>query len=57
MPKNIHYMAMDAYSTMYQTEDPGKLERIRKALLEYCKLDTLGMVRIVDKLREFSSDP
>ncbi|MEA3428401.1 MAG: DUF2779 domain-containing protein, partial [Thermodesulfobacteriota bacterium] len=45
-------MAMDAYSTMRQTEDPGELERIQKALLEYCKLDTLGMVRIVEKLRK-----
>ena len=45
-------MAMDAYSTMCQTEDPGKLERIQKALLAYCKLDTLGMVRIVEKLRK-----
>ncbi|MEA3429287.1 MAG: DUF2779 domain-containing protein [Thermodesulfobacteriota bacterium] len=50
-------MAMDAYSTMRQTEDLKELERIRKALLTYCKLDTLGMVRIVEKLREFSSDP
>jgi hypothetical protein len=45
-------MAMDAYSAMCQTEDPKELERIRKALLEYCKLDTLGMVRIVEKLAE-----
>lgn len=45
-------MAMDAYSTMCQTEDPGKLERIRKALQEYCNLDTLGMVRIMEKLRK-----
>jgi hypothetical protein len=45
-------MAMDAYSAMCQTEDLGKLERIRKALLEYCKLDTLGMVRIMQKLRK-----
>ena len=45
-------MAMNAYATMCETEDPGELERIRKALLEYCRLDTLGMVRIVEKLRE-----
>jgi len=47
-------MAMNAYSMMCETEDPKELERIRKALLEYCKLDTLGMVKIVEKLREFS---
>ena len=45
-------MAMDAYSTMCQTEDPRELERIRKALFEYCKLDTLGMVKIVEKLKK-----
>jgi len=25
---------------------------IRKALLEYCKLDTLAMVKVLEKLRE-----
>ena len=45
-------MAMNAYSTTCETKDLEELERIRKALLEYCKLDTLGMVRIVEKLRE-----
>jgi len=47
-------MAMNAYSTMCETEAPEKLESIRKALLEYCGLDTLAMVEIVEKLREFS---
>ena len=45
---------MDAYSAMCQTEDPKELERIQKALLEYCRLDTLGMVRIVEKLKEIA---
>ena len=49
-------MAMNAYTMMCETEGPKELEKIRKALLEYCKLDTLGMVRIVEKLRKFSSD-
>ena len=47
-------MAMNAYSTMCETEDPEELESIRKALLEYCGLDTLAMVKIVEKLREIS---
>ncbi|MDI6729867.1 MAG: DUF2779 domain-containing protein, partial [Thermodesulfovibrionales bacterium] len=47
-------MAMNAYSIMCATRDPAELDRIRKALCEYCSLDTLGMVRIVEKLREFS---
>ena len=45
-------MAMNAYATMCETKDPGELERIRKALFKYCRLDTLGMVKIVEKLRE-----
>lgn len=47
-------MAMNAYTMMCETQDPEALERIRNALLEYCKLDTLGMVKIVDKLREIA---
>lgn len=45
-------MAMNAYSMMCETQDSEELEKIRKALLEYCRLDTLGMVKILDKLRE-----
>jgi hypothetical protein len=44
-------MAMDAYARMCASKDPGEVERIRKALLEYCKLDTLGMVKILEKLK------
>ena len=45
-------MAMVAYDKMNQSLDPKEVDGIRKALLEYCKLDTMGMVRIVDRLRE-----
>jgi len=45
--------AMEAYFRMCQSQDPAEIERIRKALLEYCKLDTLAMVRIVEKLKEY----
>jgi hypothetical protein len=44
-------MAMQAYFEMCGTKDPSEVNRIRKALLEYCKLDTLGMVRLLEKLR------
>ena len=47
-------MAMSAYRAMAEARDPQERERIRKALLEYCKLDTLAMVRIVEKLREMA---
>jgi len=37
---------------MWKSEDSTEIEKIRKALLEYCKMDTIGMVRILEKLRE-----
>lgn len=46
-------MAMDAYARMCASRDPGEIEGIRNALLEYCKLDTLGMVKILEKLKTF----
>ena len=33
------------------TTDAGEKERIMKGLLEYCKMDTLAMVKLVNKLR------
>lgn len=44
-------MAMDAYAAMNQTDDPKEIEKIRKSLLEYCKLDTLAMVKILERLQ------
>jgi hypothetical protein len=44
-------MAMQAYFAMCGTRDLLEVKRIREALLEYCKLDTLGMVRILEKLK------
>lgn len=48
-------MAMDAYARMCSCGDQDEIGRIRKALLEYCKLDTLGMVRIVGSMKEISA--
>lgn len=45
-------MAMLAYKKMCESTDPSEIEGIRKALLEYCRLDTLGMVKIVERLKE-----
>ena len=45
-------MASTAYLQLWETKDPVETERIRTALLEYCKLDTLSNVRILEKLRE-----
>ena len=44
--------ASNAYLATWESEDPAGVERIRKALLEYCKMDTIGMVRILEELRE-----
>jgi len=46
-------MAMNAYFTMAESKDPSEIEKIRKALLEYCKLDTFGMVKMVERMRGF----
>ncbi|HEC99001.1 MAG TPA: DUF2779 domain-containing protein [Proteobacteria bacterium] len=45
-------MAVQAYFRMCESQDQSEIEAIRKALLDYCKLDTLGMVRILERLRE-----
>ena len=45
----------DASTAFYNLKNETNLQKIestKNALLEYCKLDTLAMVRILDKLRE-----
>jgi hypothetical protein len=44
-------MVMDAYYRMCKEYDPTEIEKIRNALLEYCSLDTLAMVKILEKLK------
>ena len=44
-------MAMDAYYRMCKETDAAEIERIRNELLEYCRLDTLAMVKILEKLK------
>ena len=43
--------AMDAYATLHE-KPPEEREKIREALRAYCKLDTLAMVKILERLRE-----
>jgi len=43
-------MAMLSYAGLSRMADRGEIEKIRHNLLEYCGLDTLGMVRIWEKL-------
>ena len=44
-------MASEAYFTMETMADPAELSRLRKALLEYCKRDTLGLVRLLEMMQ------
>jgi hypothetical protein len=48
-------MAMNAYFRMSSSEDQAEIEKIRKALLQYCKLDTLAMVKILERLKTLSA--
>ncbi|MCK4621399.1 MAG: DUF2779 domain-containing protein [Desulfuromonadales bacterium] len=44
--------AMQAYHEMCALEPGDELDKLRQAMLEYCRLDTLAMVRILEELRE-----
>lgn len=43
--------AMQAFANLSKLDNIEK-EKMRNALLEYCKLDTLAMVKVLKKLRE-----
>jgi hypothetical protein len=43
-------MAMLAYARLAKINPPEEKEKIRQDLLAYCRLDTLAMVRIWQKL-------
>jgi hypothetical protein len=43
--------AMNAFARL-STLDEDEKQKLRALLLEYCKLDTLAMVKILGKLRE-----
>ena len=45
-------MAMRVYHEMCKTDDPDKVLELRQGLLEYCRLDTLAMVKILNELNE-----
>ena len=44
------HMATSAYSVIIKSDDPDEIQRIKQALLDYCQLDTLAMVRIYNEL-------
>ena len=45
-------MAMTEYARLALLDDPVEREQLRSALLAYCRLDTLAMVKIWLALRE-----
>ena len=47
-------MAMQTYFEMCGVQDQADLEKIRHDLLEYCKRDTLGMAKILERLMEIA---
>jgi len=44
--------AMDTFANLHLLKDKSKRDDIRKDLLAYCRLDTLAMVRIWEKLHD-----
>ena len=42
--------AMEAFLALREQHDAEAIRQVRQALWDYCELDTLGMVRIVDEL-------
>ncbi|MCK5536177.1 MAG: DUF2779 domain-containing protein, partial [Bacteroidales bacterium] len=47
--------AMDTFANLHLLKDKSKLVAIKKDFLAYCRLDTLAMVRIWEKLHEISA--
>ncbi len=43
--------AMQTYAKLARMEDRAEVTRLRETLLRYCELDTLAMVRVLEKLK------
>lgn len=48
-------MAANSWLRMHHEGDNGQNAELRQQLLEYCHLDTLAMVRILEKMQEMTS--
>jgi len=44
--------AMQTYAKLSSMDNKDEVKRLREALLRYCELDTLAMVKVLDKLKE-----
>ena len=49
--------AMQAYHEMCAVADEGALRLLREAMLEYCRMDTLAMMKILAELEVLASGP
>jgi hypothetical protein len=49
--------AMRMYAELGEATDPHEIIKIKTALLEYCKLDTYVMVKILRSLRKLVDTP
>jgi len=47
--------AMDTFANLHLLKEKSQLEAIKKDLLAYCRLDTLAMIRIWEKLCDIST--
>ena len=47
--------AMDTYAKLHLINDEKLKEQIKRDLLKYCELDTFAMVKLLEKLKEFSN--
>lgn len=45
-----------AFTSLYQNPNPEEIKKIRSALLEYCKMDTYAMVRLLEHLENLFSN-
>lgn len=50
LPINNGGMAMGAFEGLWNETDEARIEEIRRQLIEYCRMDTYGMVRMVEEL-------
>jgi hypothetical protein len=48
-------MAMQAYLQMMASPNLQEKQRLKKALLDYCRLDSLGMVKIYETLKKMTA--
>jgi len=49
-------MAANSWLRLWEIQDPREICRVRNALLDYCRLDTFAMVRILEELKEIATE-